>query len=100
MKEYKVINQKEGFYSGKFSADKFEKILNKYAGEGWRVVATSPVSVPSFSGNRQEIIVILERDYELNAVVKEPERIEKNIEPTIVNNGPITDFEKTNKRDM
>lgn len=97
MKEYKVINQKEGFYSGKFSADKFEKILNKYAGEGWRVVATSPVSVPSFSGNRQEIIVILERDYELNAIVKEPTKLE---EPTIVSNEPITNFEKTNKRDI
>lgn len=100
MKEYKVINQKEGFYSGKFSAEKFEKVLNKYAGEGWRVVATSPVSVPSFSGNRQEIIVILERDYELNAIVKEPERIENNIEPTIVSKEPITNFEKTNKRDI
>ena len=97
MKEYKVINQKEGFYSGKFSAEKFEKVLNKYASEGWRGVATSPVSVPSFSGNRQEIIVILERDYELNAIVKEPARLESNIDQTIVNNEPITNFEKTNK---
>lgn len=63
MKEYKVLTQKDKWFSGKFDPAKLEDALNAYAKQGWSVVATASASVRAVVGaNREEMVVILERD--------------------------------------
>lgn len=62
MKEYKVLTQKDKWFSGKFDPEKLEQALNSYAQQGWRVVATATAQVSSMMGAREEMITILERD--------------------------------------
>jgi hypothetical protein len=56
------LTQKDRFFSGKFSPEKLEAAINGYAQEGWRVVSMATASIPSFGSNREELIVLLERD--------------------------------------
>lgn len=58
---YKVLTQKDRFFAGKFDPEKLEAAINSYAAEGWRVVAATTASIPSFGGAREEMIVLLER---------------------------------------
>ena len=63
MKEYKVLTQKDKWFSGKFDPELLEKAINAYAQQGWRVVSAATASFPGFfNGNREEMVVILERD--------------------------------------
>lgn len=63
MKQYKVMTQKDRFFSGKFDPEKLESALNAYAGEGWTVKSIATAEVPSgLGGKREEIIVIFERE--------------------------------------
>jgi hypothetical protein len=62
VKQYKVMTQKDRFFAGKFDPEKLEAAINSYAVEGWCVVSVSTASIKSTTGNREEIIVILERE--------------------------------------
>jgi hypothetical protein len=63
VKEYKVLSQKDKWFSQKFDPEMLSQALNSYAQQGWRVVAASTATFPGLLGaNREEIIVILERD--------------------------------------
>ena len=62
MKEYKVMSQKDKFLSGKFDPDLLEKAINAYAEQGWRVVSMASATIPGFTGAREEMIVLFERD--------------------------------------
>jgi hypothetical protein len=63
MKEYKVLTQKDKWFSGKFDPEKLEGALNAYAEQGWMVVASATAQFPGFiGGNRDEMVVIMERD--------------------------------------
>jgi hypothetical protein len=62
MKEYKVLTQKDKWFSGKFDPEKLEQALNGYAAQGWRVISCASAKISGFGGNREEMIVILERD--------------------------------------
>lgn len=59
--EYKVLTQKDKWFSGKFDPEKIEEALNAYAKQGWRFKGIASASVPSFGGSRDEIVVIMER---------------------------------------
>ena len=59
--QYKVLTQKDRFFAGKFDPEKLETAINSYAQEGWRVVAATTASIPSFGGNREEMIILMER---------------------------------------
>lgn len=62
-KEYKVMSQKDKWFNGKFDPERLEQALNAYAREGWRVITCSSADIRTFmSGDRQELIIILERD--------------------------------------
>ena len=61
-KEYKVLSQKDKWYSGKFDPDMLETALNDYARMGYHVVCSSTATIQSLTGAREEIIIILERD--------------------------------------
>lgn len=62
MKEYKVLTQKDRFFAGKFDPEKLEKAINAYAAEGWAVVSVATASIPSLTGTREEMIVVMVRD--------------------------------------
>lgn len=63
MKEYKVLTQKDKWFSGKFDPEKVEDALNAYAQQGWEVVATATAKMHALiGGDREEIIVIMHRE--------------------------------------
>jgi hypothetical protein len=62
MKQYKVMTQKDRFFSGKFDPEKLEAAINSYASEGWEFKAVATANIPSFTGAREEIITIFERE--------------------------------------
>ena len=59
--EYKVLTQKDKWFSGKFDPERLEAAMNSYAKQGWRVMAVTTASIAGFGGNRDEMIVVLER---------------------------------------
>jgi len=60
--EYKVLTQKDKWYSGKFDPDKLEGALNAYALQGWQVVFGTTATFPGFlNRNAEELIVVLSR---------------------------------------
>ncbi|MFA6930074.1 MAG: DUF4177 domain-containing protein [Lentisphaeria bacterium] len=63
MKEYKVLTQKDKWFSGKFDPEKVEEALNAYAQQGWEVVTTATAKIRVLiGGDREEMIIILQRD--------------------------------------
>ena len=61
-KEYKVLTQKDKWFTGKFDPEKLEEALNAYAGQGWVVKTAATASIHGMlGGNREELVVILER---------------------------------------
>ena len=62
MKEYKVLTQKDKWFSGKFDPQKLEEAINAYAGQGWTVTSAFSAQIPGAFGSREEAIIILERE--------------------------------------
>lgn len=62
MKEYKVLTQKDKWFSGKFDPLVLEQAINSYAKQGWVVKASTTAQIPGFGGPREECLIILERD--------------------------------------
>lgn len=61
-KQYKVLTQKDKWFSGKFDPQKLEEALNAYAEQGWVVKAAATATIASgFGANREEMIIIMER---------------------------------------
>ena len=61
-KQYKVMSQKDKWFSRKFDPETLEQAINAYASQGWVVVSVATASIPGFGGNREELIVVFERD--------------------------------------
>jgi hypothetical protein len=60
-RQYKVLTQKDKWFSGKFDPERLEAAMNAYAHEGWRVIGVTTASIAGFGGNRDEMIIVLER---------------------------------------
>ncbi len=61
--EYKVLSQKDKWFSGKFDPMMLEQAINAYAQQGWRVIGCATADIPAFvGGQRQEFITLLERE--------------------------------------
>ena len=61
-REYKVLTQKDKWFSGKFDPEKLEGAINAYARQGWRVIGCATASIPGLIvGSREEMVIILER---------------------------------------
>ena len=59
--EYKVLTKEDRRWSGKFSPESLEQVLNSYAAEGWRVVTTFPVA-SIWSVSTSQVMILLERE--------------------------------------
>lgn len=63
MKQYKVLTQKDKWFSGKFDPQRLEDAINSYAQQGWIVKAAFTAEIPGIMNTkREEAIIILERD--------------------------------------
>jgi hypothetical protein len=62
MYEYKVVTQKDRVFGGKFNPELVQSGLNAFAAEGWRVLEAVTTTFPGFSGTREELVFILERE--------------------------------------
>lgn len=65
MKEYKVLTQKlfkPPFQNTKFDPEKLEAKINSYAAEGWAVVSVATGIHPTFWRQREELVVVMEKD--------------------------------------
>ena len=63
MKEYKVLTQKDKWFSGKFDPQKLQEALNAYSDQGWEVVSAFSAAIMALLGPaRDEAIIILARD--------------------------------------
>ena len=63
MKQYKILSQKDKWFSGKFDPQRLEEAINSYAQQGWIVKAAFTAEIPGMMmGMRDEAIIILERD--------------------------------------
>lgn len=63
MKQYKVLSQKDKWFSGKFDPQRLENAINAYAQQGWIVKAAFTAEIPGImSHSREEAIIVLERD--------------------------------------
>lgn len=61
-RQYKVLTQKDKWFSGKFDPERLEQAINAYAGQGWSVCGVTTASFPGLMGGaRDEMIVLLER---------------------------------------
>ena len=58
---YKVLTQKDKWFTGKFDPEMLENAVNAYADQGWRVRGVATASIPGFGGSRDELIVLMER---------------------------------------
>lgn len=63
MKQYKVLSQKDKWFSGKFDPERLESAINSYAQQGWELKAAFTAEIPGlFGASREEAIMILERE--------------------------------------
>ena len=64
MKEYRVVELREGLMGGKMSGDKLEKILNENAAQGWVLRTITKVEVKGRvgPGGVEGVLVTFERD--------------------------------------
>lgn len=60
-KQYRVLTQRDKWFGGRFDPERFEEALNFFAGQGWVVRSMAAGSIGGFSGNREELVVLLER---------------------------------------
>jgi hypothetical protein len=59
--EYMVLTQKDRVFGGKFNPLQLQEALNGFAQQGWRVIEAATTTFPGFSGNREELVFVLER---------------------------------------
>ena len=63
MKQYKILSQKDKWFSGKFDPQRLEGAINSYAQQGWVVKAAFSAKIPGIINfDREEAIIILERE--------------------------------------
>jgi len=59
--EYKVLTKEDRRWTGKFSPENLELMLNSYAAEGWRVVSSLTVT-SMWSLSTSQVMILLERE--------------------------------------
>ena len=62
MYEYMVLTQKDRVFGGKFNPEKVQEALNAFAQQGWRLREAVTTTFPGFTGSREELVFVLERE--------------------------------------
>ena len=62
LKEYKVMSQKDRWFTSNFDADAIENALNQLAKQGWQLVTVTTQRFGGIGNSRDEIFFFLERD--------------------------------------
>lgn len=64
LKEYRVLTQKDKWFSGRFDSVSLEKMLNEFARSGWTLKSITSSSREGIvlGGNKDELLIVLERD--------------------------------------
>lgn len=63
MKQYKLLTQKDKWFSGKLDPERLEEEINAYAIEGWVVKCAFTAEISGKIGHtKEEVIIILERE--------------------------------------
>lgn len=60
--QYKVITQKDRFFSSKFNPALIERALNEYAQEGWTFKGAVSADFGSLGMSRNELIIFMEKE--------------------------------------
>lgn len=60
--QYKVITQKDRFFSSKFNPALIERALNEYAQEGWVFKSAVSADFGSLGMSRNELIIFMEKE--------------------------------------
>jgi Domain of unknown function (DUF4177) len=61
--QFKVLTQKDRFFSRKFDPEILEQALNSYGEEGWEMAGVATATFPGFMGReREELVIILKRE--------------------------------------
>lgn len=60
--QYKVITQKDRFFSSKFNPAQLERALNEYAQEGWTFKAAVTADFGQLGMSRNELVMFLEKE--------------------------------------
>jgi hypothetical protein len=61
-KVYKVLTQRDKWFGGKFDAERLEAAINFHARQGWVVRSMTAGAIAGSSNNRDELLVLLEKD--------------------------------------
>lgn len=59
--QYKVVSQKDRFFSSKFNPALIERALNEYAQEGWELKGAVTADFSALGMSRNELIMFLEK---------------------------------------
>jgi Domain of unknown function (DUF4177) len=60
-REYKVLTRQNLWFTGQFDPKAFEEALNTYGQQGWTLKSTMVMTFPTPEGDREDVIVVLER---------------------------------------
>jgi uncharacterized protein DUF4177 len=60
-REYKVLTRKNLWFAGAFNPEILEEALNSFAQQGWTLKSTTSLLVVDHQGEREELIIIMER---------------------------------------
>ena len=60
-KQYKILTPKDKIFANRFDLARLEEVLNRFAREGWRVCSMATPQITSFTGDKEELVILLER---------------------------------------
>lgn len=61
IKHYKILTPRDRYFEGKFDLAKLEEALNHFARDGWVVRGMATPHIASFQGEKEELVILLER---------------------------------------
>jgi hypothetical protein len=61
VKQYKLLTPRDRYFEGKFDLARLEEALNHFARDGWAVRGMATPHVMGFQGEKEELVVLLER---------------------------------------
>ena len=61
VKQYKILTPKDKVFENRFDLARLEEVLNRFAKDGWCVRSMATPQLASFTGEKEEFVILLER---------------------------------------